>query len=394
MSPEPIRVFCQNCRNANSIHDEQCHACGTRLLIFAPHRGRSVDFSLPSENELHLLGKIAALEQKMSEMSDILDIANDLLLARTSELFEVRSAARRKAVADLADRAAVSETVSSKLDKAAVIAEHSGPNSAILAGLLDDAARLLEDGEEREAFRMYERCLLLSPSNTALYFGVGIVYFERERFSDSLRILARLYSISKSLPELPLIQAALSAEIGDLIAARSFLEQTDPNSDLFGASCLIRGLTEIADGALETAEGFLTDANRLLGESAEIGFMIASVRFDRGIRASALEAATRAIELDGNFADALFLTAVIYAGQGEPDRAAEMIAAAASSDLSGAMCSRYLVVGGEFPERSLALEHLRLRKSGILSGLPRRVRGFTETILLAACGRRECAPHV
>jgi tetratricopeptide (TPR) repeat protein len=315
----------------------------------------------------------------------MLDLTTGLLRERTAELSDVREAygkIRGGGVQLISEPDEPSKV--SVIDISKVLEAHRGPNSQILANLLDHAAALLNDGEEREALRMYERAMLLSSSNKALYRGVALIFFERERFSDSLRIYSRLESMSPAFSGVDLMCAALLAQTGDCGAALTRLAAIDGTSSINGPARFFLGLTNVAVDDLKEADAHLTTARDSFGDSAELLLMIASVRFDLGLLDSALLAAERAIALDSDYTDALFLAAMIYNRKGSADRAQAFVAEAASRDAGGSACARFLVVGSAFPANSVIFAQLRETKSGILSALPRRLRRFAEQVLLDA----------
>lgn len=384
MSVDQARVFCQNCRSVNSLRDEFCHACATRLLIFAPHRATGAALPEPTRYEEVLLQRIALLEDKLSEMAEVLELTMDALRDRSTELVENHAGRGMDRPPEPALGGPVKQTRSNGVNIANAVAGHSGPNSQILSELLGQAAMLIDQGEEKEALRMYERCLLLSSANEALYLDVGVVCFERERFSEALRIFEKLCAIAPSRAGAAFMTAVLSAQTGDLDTARQLFSRIDTTWEIGDCAKLFRALTEIADGELEKAERFLSDFADSFGVSAEVSIMLASLRFDRGSFDSARKAVEQAISLEPRCADTLFLAAMIYGKMGFSDRSREFVATAASCQIGGALCGRYLVVGGDFPARSLAFEHLTTRRSGIISGLPRQLRMFSESILLRA----------
>src|SRR5688572_12302501 len=73
--------YCQKCLAANSLGQEFCTRCGTRLMIIVePASGRFDTTDDTALSEEHLLERISALENRQARLTEKLERALDLLL--------------------------------------------------------------------------------------------------------------------------------------------------------------------------------------------------------------------------------------------------------------------------------------------------------------------------
>src|SRR5918997_4871744 len=87
-SPEKAgTVYCQRCLAANSLEQEFCARCGTRLmLVVEPSALRFEEEALAGDYEEHLLERVTALESRLTRTAEQLAQAVELMArnARTS----------------------------------------------------------------------------------------------------------------------------------------------------------------------------------------------------------------------------------------------------------------------------------------------------------------------
>jgi hypothetical protein len=73
-----VSHYCQKCLAANSLGQEFCGRCGTRLmLIVEPLAARYDAADAGAPNEEHLLERISALENRLERLSEKVDRALD-----------------------------------------------------------------------------------------------------------------------------------------------------------------------------------------------------------------------------------------------------------------------------------------------------------------------------
>src|SRR6185295_2398795 len=75
-----ISHYCQKCLAANSLGQEFCTRCGTRLMIIVEPAAARYEGVESSSNEEHLLERISALENRLGRLTEKLERGLDLLL--------------------------------------------------------------------------------------------------------------------------------------------------------------------------------------------------------------------------------------------------------------------------------------------------------------------------
>src|SRR5882724_7973284 len=76
-----VAHYCQKCLAANSLGQEFCTRCGTRLMIIVePAAARYESADSGALNEEHLLERISALENSLGRLTEKLERGLDLLL--------------------------------------------------------------------------------------------------------------------------------------------------------------------------------------------------------------------------------------------------------------------------------------------------------------------------
>jgi len=73
-----VAHYCQKCLAANSLGQEFCTRCGTRLMIIVEPLGARYDAAdAAASSEEHLLERISALENRLERLSEKVERALD-----------------------------------------------------------------------------------------------------------------------------------------------------------------------------------------------------------------------------------------------------------------------------------------------------------------------------
>jgi hypothetical protein len=87
MQQRAIVHFCQKCRAANSLGQEFCLRCGTKLmLVVQPPSARVGQFET-TPNEEHLLERLTILENMMARLAERLEQGLTLLLRQSETAY-------------------------------------------------------------------------------------------------------------------------------------------------------------------------------------------------------------------------------------------------------------------------------------------------------------------
>ena len=185
---EKISHYCQKCRAANEPGEMSCWRCGTTLMlvVYPPSIQHEV-MVIPSYYEDHLLERVSLLELRLSQLTEKMSLALDLMLKQSKTIqadhtllksildildsygiTESEKLAAAEFLTDIDDSPESSETRNEqKIEE--IISRHKTPNAELFIHLVREGAKLLDQTEEKQAFQMLERAALLSPENVPLF---------------------------------------------------------------------------------------------------------------------------------------------------------------------------------------------------------------------------------
>src|SRR5688572_13324749 len=91
----PVSHYCQKCLAANSLGQEFCGRCGTRLMIVVePTSSRFEGGPATLSTDEHLLERISAAENRVARLAERLERSLDLLLRYAQNAYFDRSLIR------------------------------------------------------------------------------------------------------------------------------------------------------------------------------------------------------------------------------------------------------------------------------------------------------------
>ncbi|MBK7704895.1 MAG: hypothetical protein IPN69_13305 [Acidobacteria bacterium] len=394
-------VYCQNCRAANSLNDSHCAECGTRLLLVIFPTSLQYDTNqTPSFYEDHLLERVSILELRQAQLSEALRGTVDLLRDQSQLLKEERDLIKelygilgllntdeakkiRNAWDALRDPGPVSDGASAASDRRAerIIAGHGGENSELLAKLVNESARLLGEGNERQGLQMLERARVLSPQNVALHLRYAWELFVADRYGKAAEILSAALLVSPDDRHGLLLSGVVNAELLNLEQARRSLSLL---VNIEGMA----GVTNFVWGMLAAYEGNWTECIAALKQSsaaathAELEYLIGCAYFQLQRYSMALRHLNAAAKLDKDYADAWFMKSVVHRIQNEPGDEMEAFEHAAQAKSPGAQCHEFLKGRKLFgTQAALPFRHFSNRKNSLLSGGAPRIRRFCRDLL-------------
>ncbi len=79
-----IPQYCQKCREQNTLGEQSCRRCGTRLMLVVFPQSLKYDTNyVPTYYEDHLLERVTSLELRLSQITERLAATLDLMLRQT-----------------------------------------------------------------------------------------------------------------------------------------------------------------------------------------------------------------------------------------------------------------------------------------------------------------------
>ena len=276
-----------------------CWRCGTTLmLVVYPPSIRHEDSIIPSYYEDHLLERVSLLELRLSQMTERMSLALDLMLkqaktiqadhALLKNILEILSTygiaesekldlAESENAENLSAEAAAKSTKEKRI--AQIFADHDTPNAELFKHLVSEGIRLLEQTEEKQAFQMLERAMLLSPANIPLRLFIAEQLFRADRFETARGVLEKAYAAAPHNREVLLLLGALYADEGDTENSRRLLSVLANNPPTEFIANYIWGMLAAFEGNwLEALAAFKTSADR--EETPELMYLVACVYFE------------------------------------------------------------------------------------------------------------------
>ena len=379
---ERTPVYCQNCRSQNSLRDTHCQNCGTRLLLVVFPQSLQYDTNhIPSFYEDHLLERVSLLELRLVQMSESLRIAMEIIREQGKIVKENQQQVRRlnKKIGGQSQQNAKNRKPSSD-DKRArfiekAVAEHDSPNVELFTKLLTEGLELLEKSEEKEAFRMLERAVLLSPRNQPLLFLTAQRYFFVDRFADAKKHLEKAFEIAPDNEHVLLLLGTIYADEGDAERARLFLSILAENEQ---TSLIVNFIWGIL-AAAEENWGEAVAAFKLASEkeeAPELVYLAGAAYFAQKDFAAALRYFQKAVLLDPKYTDAWFMQAVVYRSENDHEGAENTLENLSGIREAGAQCAEFLRKNNLALEIALPFQHLQKKDARLLTGGALRLTRF------------------
>ncbi|NNE99084.1 MAG: tetratricopeptide repeat protein, partial [Pyrinomonadaceae bacterium] len=369
-----IAQFCQKCRAANDPQASNCSDCGTPLMIVTfPKSLRHQEEITPSYYEDHLLERISVLEFRLAQLAEQLAMGYELisrqaksaeedhLMLRTfyESLEEIKPELSELFAREFSDvylgkkKALETENRERKIFDE-TIAAHGRPNVELFTHLVKEGIALLNNGEEKQAFKMLERAILLSPKNAPLHLFTGERLFHSGEVKRALSLLDNAYKISPQNTKTLVLLGTIYAETRETEKARKFLSVLVGNPATSVCANYVWGMLAALEGSWQEALIAFRQAS-CETESAEFHYLLGCTEFELGEFQKALLFLEKAVALDTGFADASFMQSVIYEKTGELKLAKLCRETAFETKETGAVCLRFIdsKKNGKLPEYAL-----------------------------------------
>jgi tetratricopeptide (TPR) repeat protein len=346
-----ISHYCQNCGTANTIGEDACMKCGTRLMIITfPNSYRFDDSVEPSYYEHFLLEKIGLLELRLSQMADqfsrvinVLERQNDVIERQNSNIEIIKNLANDTFSELLND---INEKITTKKSKTKeaktnlfgeIFENYEGERRELFEKMISDGIDLLSQREEKQALRMFQQAQSLSNQNIPLLTFIGKTLFELDKFAEAEKHLENALKIAPNDEKLLLLSSIIYANNGEILLAKNNLKMfVGLNSANFMANYVF-GFLESSEGNWKKSLSYFKDCLKI-EKTIEIEYLIACVYFQLKDFNNSLKFANKCCEKEDNFADAWFLQSMIYAKLKDSEKSLEMLDKAKQTKDLDAQC--------------------------------------------------------
>jgi len=397
-------IYCQSCRAANNLSETHCRECGTRLLLVVFPNSLQYDTNhVPTYYEDHLLERVTLLELRITQISERLESAFDLLhrgldafqkeqillqsfletfdrlnpeFAKTlnDKTLEIQSELKNKQTEDDKKKRVLSE----------ILMFHKNPNAELFTHLIKEGVKLLTESEEKQAFQMLERAALLSPNNVSLHLLIAENLFRVDKYAEARIHLEKIFDFAPTNPNLLLLLGAIYADYAETEKARRLLSILTGSQKKSQIVNFIWGmLAAFEENWAEAIAAFKLATGKT--ESAEAQYLIGCAYFEMKRKPAALRHLQKAVSLDSGFSDAWFMQSVIYKSQNNAAQEKNAFETAVEQKESGAQSLEFLQGKKMIKlEAALPFAHFQKNNTRILTGGSLRLTKYIREMILHA----------
>ncbi len=388
-------IYCQNCRSANNLRETHCRRCGTRLLLVVfPNSLQYDNNQVPSFYEDHLLERVTLLEVRLAQMSEGLQVAMEIIreqgkivkeehalvraLYQVLGILQTEEAEKIRRAWDELRRGAEppsKEKNQKRPPTEEILARHEAPNAELFAHLLEEGLRLHGEADEKAAFQMFERAVMLSPKNVPLLTFVAAQLFRADRFADAKKHLDKALALAPEDARLILLGAALAAENGEIEKSRALVDRCGENGEADHPCALLRGMLAAAEGDWpESVESFARAAAKR--DAPEIQYLLGCAFFEMRDDARALRHLQTTVLLDEKYTDAWFMQAVVLERQNNVAEREAVFETALRHVEPGSQCQEFLRKRLFAPVKALPFQHFGKTEGRLFAGGAARLHRF------------------
>jgi tetratricopeptide (TPR) repeat protein len=342
------RIYCQRCLVANSVEQETCTRCGTRLmLVVEPSTLRfEEDAATGIDYEEHLLERVSVLENQLARLAEKLEQSVELLLRQTRSSYidhtllaslvealgEAGTVNMRQLQARWRERREFDAT---KMDEKPrrkvllddIISRYEGPERELFERLVGDGLELFERGKLAQGLRPLERAAALARSNAPLNTFLGEHFFRSGRNALARDYLSLAHDAEPADVHVALLLGIACGEEGEAARARELLVETLRLAGPSFAAHFALGRLSAAESDWKTAA---EEFKRSLAARPcpEAHYMLGLAHFQLNRNRLALRHLTKAVEADPRYGEAFHLLGLVYRRLGERKRSGVALALA------------------------------------------------------------------
>lgn len=339
-------IFCQACKSLNSIEQELCIKCGTRLMIMTMPPGSSGDLHATGSLEEHLLERISMLESMMGQMQERFNRVLDLVHRQATKSFYDHSMLDALISVLLADRLIdqnqLEDTWQNRISeytreqdnqefltesRERILSDKPALKADIFEKLLTEGFDYLLNSDLRKGIRLLEKAVILASDNAALNLFLGEYFYNQEKHLIAQHYLNNVLKQDANNYEANLILGIIAAEQGESEPAKGFFQTVLSIAENNFIAHYALGRILVSEDCLDESLRHFKRA-LLLKPAPEMYFVVGYTYLLQGQAEPALKHLRKAVELDPEFDSALYHIGVIYLQRNLVDKAREHFRAA------------------------------------------------------------------
>ena len=370
------------------------------MIVVFPPSIRHDEGITPSFYEDHLLERVSLLELQLAQAVEKIGMISAFFAREAKEIKKeqkfIRAFSERleKQNPELAEEfkrlrgEKVAETAKfsdkKKRIQNDILKAHGASSRELFTHIFNEGVRLLDEREEKQAFQMLERAVVLSPENVPLLVFAAENLYRADRFGKSKIYLERAFDSEPNNEKVLLLLGALCADAGEVADGRKFLSVPATDENAFGTVHFLWGVMAAFE---ENWNEALAAFKLAIGDekTAELHYLIGCVYFQLNNHDAALRSFEKTEASDEKYSDAHFMKSVIYKIAGNTEAEKKELEIAARIKESGAQCADYASGKKQF-DATVALPFLHFKHAGkqlVTGGAPRLNKFFRERIFKA-----------
>lgn len=373
------------------------------MLVVFPPSIRHDEAVAPTFYEDYLLERVSLLEVQLSQAMEKIAMISAFFAREAKELKREQKRVRAFADALAESNPQTAKTLTEKYESGAVsaaagkvenggrkqylneiVAAHDNPNAPLFKHLLDEGVRLLDGGEEKQAFQMLERAALLSPQNARLFVLIAENYYRADKYKQSKIYLERAFELAPGDEKVLLMLGALGADAGDADGARRYLSVPANNRAMSLVVHFIWGMLAAFEENWNESLAAFEQAAQEKAELAELDFLIGCVYFQLRRYDRALEYFQKTVAADFKFSDAWLMQSLVYKISGETADETRMLETLKAKNENAPSAQFHGAEDDLLSTNAIAFRHFKKTPRNLLTGAaPRLSRFFREQMFRA-----------
>jgi tetratricopeptide (TPR) repeat protein len=336
-------ILCQKCGATNSLGQETCNQCGTKLMIVSSTHRHSG--TLPVLEE-HLLERISALEYALARLDERLNGIHELMQQLSTESFydhtmiesiaealkKLQIVGKRDLERDWHHRVTQRLLESEEREKfessrQSFLNAFRGNNKERFSKLIEESSQFFINRNYRRGLRALEKAYSSDPQNCEIGIFLSKIYYESQNFLSAGRCLRRVLKKSPRHFEANFLTGLVAKREGNLLRAKQYLSAAVDICQTSLAARIFLGSVLVALGEDSGALGHFSHALSLQ-PSSQMHLLVGSIYSRQGKVRHAIKHMKKAIEIDPSCDQAFFQLGLAFLGQNWKKRARECFQAA------------------------------------------------------------------
>jgi len=337
-----VAHYCQKCLAANSLGQEFCTRCGTRLMIIVePAAARYESAESSALNEEHLLERISALENNLARLTEKLERGLDLLLSQAQNAHFDRALVKslvglltedgvvegdrlERLWIERCQKDAEEQQESERREELRfrILANYHGPQRSAFEQCVNEGFLFIDDGQLSRGVRTLRRAAEMARDNAPLLSFVGEHFFRAGKTDLAQDYLARAYEIAPGDNRISLLLGLSCADEGDSERAKELLSSaTRRGGPSFAAHYGLGRLFAAEENWRKALHEFkLALASKV---SPEAHYALGCLYYQLGRDPLASRHLRKALEMDGAYGEAFYVLGLISERAGQKKLATE-----------------------------------------------------------------------